>query len=103
MTSIVTAAHLAFHESLADAAGAISRGYFRKKIGVQQKRDRTPVTIADRAAEKAMRRLIEIAFPKDGIIGEEFGAQRADADYVWVIDPIDGTKSFISGVPLFGT
>ena len=103
MTSIVTAAHLAFAETLADAAGAIIRGYFRKKIGVQQKRDRTPVTIADRAAEKAMRRLIEIAFPKDGIIGEEFGAQRADADYVWVIDPIDGTKSFISGVPLFGT
>ena len=103
MTSIVTAAHLAFAETLADAAGAIIRGYFRKKIGVQQKRDRTPVTIADRAAEKAMRRLIEIAFPFDGIVGEEFGARNADADYVWVLDPIDGTKSFISGVPLFGT
>jgi inositol-phosphate phosphatase / L-galactose 1-phosphate phosphatase / histidinol-phosphatase len=103
MTSPVTAAHLALAETLADAAGDIIRGYFRKKIDVQQKTDDTPVTIADRAAEKVMRRLIEIAFPFDGILGEEFGAQNADADYVWVLDPIDGTKSFISGVPLFGT
>src|ERR1700760_4302313 len=103
MTPIVTAAHLALAETLADAAGEIIRGYFRKKIGVQQKSDRTPVTIADRAAEKVMRRLIEIAFPMDGIFGEEFGKQNAEADYVWVLDPIDGTKSFISGVPLFGT
>jgi inositol-phosphate phosphatase/L-galactose 1-phosphate phosphatase/histidinol-phosphatase len=103
MTPIVTVAHLALAETLADAAGEIIRGYFRKKIGVQQKSDRTPVTIADRAAEKVMRRLIEIAFPRDGIFGEEFGKQNEDADYVWVLDPIDGTKSFISGVPLFGT
>jgi inositol-phosphate phosphatase/L-galactose 1-phosphate phosphatase/histidinol-phosphatase len=103
MTPIVTAAHLALAETLADAAGEIIRGYFRKNIGVQQKSDRTPVTIADRAAEKMMRRLIEIAFPMDGIFGEEFGKQNAEADYVWVLDPIDGTKSFISGVPLFGT
>jgi inositol-phosphate phosphatase / L-galactose 1-phosphate phosphatase / histidinol-phosphatase len=103
MTPIVTVAHLALAETLADAAGEIIRGYFRKKIGVQQKSDRTPVTIADRAAEKVMRRLIEIAFPQHGIFGEEFGKQNADADYVWVLDPIDGTKSFISGVPLFGT
>jgi len=103
MTPIVTAAHLALAETLADAAGEIIRGYFRKKIGVQQKSDLTPVTIADRAAEKVMRRLIAIAFPKDGIIGEEFGAHNAEAEYVWVLDPIDGTKSFISGVPLFGT
>ncbi|HEV8016026.1 MAG TPA: histidinol-phosphatase [Stellaceae bacterium] len=103
MTPTVTAAHLALAETLADAAGEIIRGYFRKNIGVEQKSDRTPVTIADRGAEKIMRRLIEIAFPLDGIVGEEFGAQRADADYVWVLDPIDGTKSFISGVPLFGT
>jgi histidinol-phosphatase len=101
--TLVTAAHLALAETLADAAGEIIRGYFRQKIDVEQKSDRTPVTIADRAAEKVMRRLIEIAFPLDGIVGEEFGTQRADADYVWVLDPIDGTKSFISGVPLFGT
>jgi inositol-phosphate phosphatase/L-galactose 1-phosphate phosphatase/histidinol-phosphatase len=99
----VTAAHLALAETLADAAGDIIRGYFRTKIGVEQKSDRTPVTIADRAAEKLMRRLIEIAFPLHGIVGEEFGTVRADAEYVWVLDPIDGTKSFISGVPLFGT
>ncbi|HLI19827.1 MAG TPA: histidinol-phosphatase [Stellaceae bacterium] len=99
----VTAAHLALAETLADAAGDVVRGYFRKKIGVAQKSDLTPVTIADRAAEKVMRRLIEIAFPLDGIVGEEFGTTRANADYVWVLDPIDGTKSFISGVPLFGT
>ncbi|HEX3971231.1 MAG TPA: histidinol-phosphatase [Stellaceae bacterium] len=103
MTPIVTAAHLALAETLADAAGEIIRGYFRKKIGVETKSDRTPVTIADRAAEKVMRRLIEIAFPQHGIFGEEFGKQNEDADYVWVLDPIDGTKSFISGVPLFGT
>ena len=103
MTAIVTAAHLALAETLADAAGEIIGGYFLKKLGVKQKSDRTPVTIADRGAEKIMRRLIEIAFPTHGIVGEEFGTQNADADYVWVLDPIDGTKSFISGVPLFGT
>ena len=101
--TIVTAAHLALAETLADAAGEIIRGYFRKKIDIEQKSDRTPVTIADRAAEKVMRRLIEIAFPLHGIVGEEFGTYNAEADYVWVLDPIDGTKSFISGVPLFGT
>src|ERR1700691_1852017 len=99
----VTAAHLALAETLADAAREIVRAYFRKKIGVTQKSDHTPVTIADRAAETIMRRLIAIAFPTHGIVGEEFGARNADAEYVWVLDPIDGTKSFISGVPLFGT
>jgi myo-inositol-1(or 4)-monophosphatase len=62
-----------------------------------------PVTEADRAAEVAMRRLIESTFPGHGIIGEEFGAVRVEADYVWVLDPIDGTKSFISGLPMWGT
>jgi len=61
------------------------------------------VTVADRAAEEAMRVLIEARFPDHGIIGEEFGRVREDAEFVWVLDPIDGTKSFISGVPLFGT
>src|ERR1700759_667655 len=99
MTPIVTAAHLALAETLADAAGEIIRSYFRTKIGIQQKSDRTPVTIADRAAEKVMRRLIEIAFPKDGIFGEEFGKQNEDADYVWVLDPTDGPQTFINGRP----
>ena len=61
------------------------------------------MTAADRAAEKEMRSLIEARFPEHGIVGEEFGRVREDAEFVWVLDPIDGTKSFISGVPLFGT
>ncbi len=88
---------------LADAGGAIARRYFRSGIAVETKADASPVTVADREAERAMRALIEAAYPDHGIIGEEHGAVRTDAAYVWVIDPIDGTRSFISGVPLFGT
>ena len=94
---------LALALELADAAGEVIRPYFRKPLAVDDKADLTPVTIADRAAEAAVRALIETHFPDHGIIGEEFGPVREDADYVWVLDPIDGTKSFISGVPLFGT
>jgi inositol-phosphate phosphatase/L-galactose 1-phosphate phosphatase/histidinol-phosphatase len=72
-------------------------------LAVEDKSDLSPVTIADREAEAAMRRLIAARFPDHGIIGEEFGREREDAEFVWVLDPIDGTKSFISGVPLFGT
>ena len=97
------AAHLALAEALADAAGAVVRRYFRQKIAVDDKSDLTPVTIADREAEAAMRQLIEARFPAHGIIGEEHGRLRPDAEHVWVLDPIDGTKSFISGIPLFGT
>ena len=61
------------------------------------------MTAADRAAENAMRTLIKRNFPEHGIIGEEYGNERADAEYVWVLDPIDGTKSFISGMPAWGT
>lgn len=89
--------------SLADAAGAAIRPYFRQPLRVDDKADLSPVTAADRAAEQAMRALIERRFPDHGIVGEEFGAVRADAELVWILDPIDGTKSFISGVPLFGT
>src|SRR5216683_2082242 len=103
MTEPVTAAHLALADSLADAAGAVVRRYFRQKIAVDDKSDLTPVTIADREAEAAMRRLIEERFPTHGIIGEEHGRLRPDAEHAWVLDPIDGTKSFISGIPLFGT
>ena len=98
-----TPAHIAFAQRLADEAGAIIRRYFRRKLTIDQKADRTPVTIADRAAERTMRRLIRARFPAHGVFGEEYGRAQADADYVWVLDPIDGTKSFISGVPLFGT
>src|SRR5215472_5716377 len=88
---------------LADAAGEIIRPHFRQPLAVDDKADLSPVTAADRAAEEAMRALIESRFPEHGIIGEEFGPIRDDAEFVWVLDPIDGTKSFISGVPLFGT
>ncbi len=62
-----------------------------------------PVTVADRAAEQAMRALINATFPEHGIVGEEYGAERADAEYTWVLDPIDGTRSFITGLPVWGT
>jgi len=88
---------------LADAAGEAVRPYFRQPLTVDDKPDLTPVTAADRAAEQAMRTLIESRFPEHGIIGEEFGRVRENAELVWILDPIDGTKSFISGVPLFGT
>ena len=94
---------LALAIDLADAAGEAIRPYFRRPIAVDDKPDLSPVTIADRAAEAAMRQLIAQRFPDHGIIGEEFGREREDAEFVWVLDPIDGTKSFISGVPLFGT
>ncbi|HTV89045.1 MAG TPA: histidinol-phosphatase [Stellaceae bacterium] len=94
---------LTLANDLADAAAAAIRPYFRQPIAVDDKPDRSPVTAADRAAEAAMRQLIAAQFPDHGIIGEEFGGEREAAEFVWVLDPIDGTKSFISGVPLFGT
>ncbi|HVA34737.1 MAG TPA: histidinol-phosphatase [Stellaceae bacterium] len=102
MTERVTAAHLALAGALADKAGAVIRRYFRSGIAVEKKPDDTPVTVADREAEAEMRALIEARFPDHGVLGEEHGRTRPEADYVWVLDPIDGTKSFISGVPLFG-
>jgi inositol-phosphate phosphatase / L-galactose 1-phosphate phosphatase / histidinol-phosphatase len=93
----------AFALCLADMAGEAIRPYFRQPIAVDDKADLTPVTAADRAAEQAMRTLIEERFPDHGIVGEEFGPVREAAELVWTLDPIDGTKSFISGVPLFGT
>jgi len=103
MNERVSAAYLALAGELAERAGAIIRRHFRQTITVEQKPDRTPVTVADREAEKAMREMIEQRYPEHGIWGEEFGKVRADSDCVWVLDPIDGTKSFIAGVPLFGT
>ena len=103
MPEIDLDAFLALALRLADAAGAEIRPHFRKPLAIEDKADLTPVTVADRAAEAVMRELIEARFPEHGILGEEFGAVREDAEFVWVLDPIDGTKSFISGVPLFGT
>ena len=100
---VVTDLFLALATQLANAAGEAIRPHFRQPLTVDDKPDLSPVTVADRAAEMAMRRLIAARFPAHGIIGEEFGREREDAEFVWVLDPIDGTKSFISGVPLFGT
>ena len=103
MPPIALDAFLTVALELADAAGDVIRPYFRKPLAVDDKADLTPVTIADRSAEQAMRGLIERRFPDHGIIGEEYGHIRGSAEYVWTLDPIDGTKSFISGLPMFGT
>ena len=93
---------LALANALADAARDIARGYFRQPIEVEQKAAHSPVTIADRAIETEMRRLLRAEFPSHGIRGEEFAAE-AGTEFTWVLDPIDGTKSFVSGFPLFGS
>ena len=93
---------VAFAHRLADAAGAVARRYFRTPVAVDSKADLSPVTVADREAEAAMRTLIAATYPSHGVLGEEHGANDTGADFVWVLDPIDGTRSFISGVPLFG-
>jgi inositol-phosphate phosphatase / L-galactose 1-phosphate phosphatase / histidinol-phosphatase len=90
-------------ERLADAAGAAIRPYFRQKFDIETKTDLSPVTAADRASEAAMRAILEAERPDDGIIGEEYGRCREDARYCWVLDPIDGTRAFVAGRPLFGT
>lgn len=92
-----------FAATLADAAGNAIRPHFRTLVSVDRKADDTPVTIADREAEAAMRALIARHYPDHGIIGEEFGTEAGKGDLTWVLDPIDGTKSFISGRPIFGT
>ncbi len=97
------AAYLDFAHRLADAAGAVTRKYFRTPVAIDEKADASPVTIADREAEASMRALIAIHHPAHGILGEEEGADRADAELVWVLDPIDGTRAFIAGKPTFVT
>jgi myo-inositol-1(or 4)-monophosphatase len=89
--------------AMADAARAHSLKYFRTPLDVLTKSDESPVTIADRETEAAMRAVLQAHAPTHGILGEEHGRERLDAEYVWVIDPIDGTKSFITGSPLWGT
>ncbi|HMA70968.1 MAG TPA: histidinol-phosphatase [Xanthobacteraceae bacterium] len=96
----------AFIDELATVSGDAIRPFFRTSLSVEDKScggTFDPVTAADRAAEHAMRTLIREKFPTHGIIGEEFGPERSDAEFVWVLDPIDGTKSFISGMPAWGT
>ncbi|TNB47719.1 histidinol-phosphatase [Martelella lutilitoris] len=95
----------AFFTRLADAAAAETLPRFRSGLDVDNKLSGgfDPVTEGDRAAESAIRRLIEETYPDHGILGEEHGASGLDREYVWVIDPIDGTRAFISGVPVWGT
>lgn len=88
---------------LAEAVRPIAARYFRTGVAVDNKSDESPVTIADREAETVMRELLIRHMPEHGVFGEEHGAVRTDAEYVWVLDPIDGTKAFITGLPIFGT
>jgi myo-inositol-1(or 4)-monophosphatase len=94
----------AFTVELARASGDFIRPLFgRRDLPVELKSDQTPVTHADRGAEELLRRMINQRFPAHGIIGEELGSENPDAEFVWVLDPVDGTKSFVTGVPLWGT
>lgn len=93
-----------FIHELARASGDFTRPLFgRLDLPVEFKSDQSPVTHADRGAEELLRRMISQKFPAHGIIGEEFGTENPGAEFVWVLDPVDGTKSFVTGVPLWGT
>ena len=94
---------LGFANELADAASEVTLKYFRSSFHVENKDDQTPVTQADREVEELLRGMIKKKYPSQGIIGEEYGAEKEKEEYVWTLDPIDGTISFINGVPLFTT
>lgn len=91
------------NELMVESGKLISHYYEKRSFSIEQKPNFTPVTVADKEAEQLMRRMIEKRFPDHGIIGEEYGNTNEDAEYVWVLDPIDGTIAFIHGVPLFVT
>ena len=88
---------------LARLTGEIALGHYRSRLAIEIKSDGSPVTIAERAAEHAAREWVQRFFPEDGVLGEEFGEERTGARRRWVIDPIDGTKAFIRGTPLWGS
>ncbi len=90
-------------ERAANLSRPVLRRYFRADLDVIRKGDASPVTRADREAEAAIRRLLNREAPEHGIIGEEHGSERADADFVWILDPLDGTRAFVVGKPTFGT
>ncbi len=94
---------IALANRLADAAGAAIRPHFRALDSTESKDDASPVTVADREAEEAMRKILKAETPQDGVIGEEFGTEEGKSGRHWVLDPIDGTRSFIVGRPIFGT
>lgn len=93
---------LHFANRSADEAGAVARQHFRMELSVEHKADDSPVTVADRGIEGLLRQRILQTYPTHGILGEEHGVENLDRKFVWVVDPIDGTKSFITGHPLFG-
>src|SRR6185369_14005400 len=93
---------LEFAVEVAWRVGRISLSHYQTGVVAETKPDASPVTVADRAAEQLARELIEARFPQDAIIGEEFGEVRGSATRRWIIDPIDGTRSFVRGVPLYG-
>ena len=93
---------LAYATKLAEEAGKIAMGYFRGKLGIEVKQDLSPVTVADKAVEAFVRTRLMQDFPEDGVFGEEEGARGLERKRVWVLDPIDGTRSFLSGYPTFG-
>ncbi len=95
--------HLEAAQAAADAAGTVIRQHFRTTLPTDVKADQSPVTLADRGAERAMRHVLAAAFPEHGILGEEDGLQNESAKFRWVLDPIDGTRAFITGRPTFGT
>ena len=105
MTSHELAALHAFAQDIAYQAGVLTLGYFKRSIEVITKSDDSPVTVADREAEALIRRAIETTYPDHGIIGEEWGVKEArnGCSFRWVIDPIDGTKNFVRGVPVWAT
>jgi histidinol-phosphatase len=103
MESPSTTALLEFALDAVWQAGRITLGYFQSKLTVERKADNSPLTIADREAEKKLRQLIAQYWPEHGVIGEEFGQSTSASRYTWIIDPIDGTKSFVSGVPIYAT
>ncbi|WP_246476335.1 histidinol-phosphatase [Roseibium litorale] len=100
-----THAFAPFLERLAEEARAAIMPHFRSAFSVENKQEGgfDPVTIADRAGETAMRKLINAEYPGHGILGEEHGSENLDAEHVWVLDPIDGTRAFITGLPTWGT
>ncbi|GBQ68848.1 inositol monophosphatase [Ameyamaea chiangmaiensis NBRC 103196] len=103
MTTFDSERFLKVAEAAADVAGAVIRPLFRSRLAVDDKSDDSPVTIADRTAERALRAVIAERLPDHGILGEEFGHERPEASWCWVLDPIDGTRAFVTGRPSFGT
>ncbi len=103
MTALKPEDFIPFAEQLATVSGEIIRRYFRQPIKTEHKSDNTPVTLADQEVERSVRAMIQSTYPEHGIIGEEYEPKETETEYTWMIDPIDGTKSFLIGRPIFGT